>query len=94
MHTPSPIPRPKLEHWLRARKLDYVAAAKLIGCSRETIRRYCLPFSDPQRRFPNKGLLPRIQAATGGEITGHDFIPPVEPASSGHTPANIVEVAA
>ncbi len=94
MHTSCPVPRPKLEHWLRGRNLDYSDAGRAIGCSRETIRRYCLPFSDPKRRFPNKWLLPKIVTFTGGDVTGHHFIAPPDGAAYSHSSAGQDEVAA
>ena len=76
MNSLTSVTRPTFEHWLRDRKMNYVLAARALMCSRETLRRYCLPFDAPQRRFPNKGLLARIVTFTDGQITGHDFLPP------------------
>lgn len=79
MEPPELVLRPAFDRWLHDRNIDYTAAGRELRCSRETVRRYCLPFNDPDRRFPNKVLLPRIIELTTGEITGHDFLEPVEP---------------
>jgi hypothetical protein len=76
MPVPELSPRPTFDTWLRTRKLNYSACGTMLGCSRETLRRYCLPFSDPERRFPNKRLLKKIEGLTNGEITGRDFCEP------------------
>lgn len=82
-----PVPelslRPTFDTWLRSRKLNYSACARMLGCSRETLRRYCLPFADLERRFPNRELLKKITNLTQGEITGHDFVEPGPPANVG-----------
>ena len=92
MNATHPVTRPNLDGWLRARKLNYSTGAQLFGCSRMSLQRYCLPFDDPKRRYPSKQILRRIVTATGGEITGHDFVEP--PATNGHVRANTAEVAA
>lgn len=74
----APQPRPALFYWLRDRGLDYSKGGTLLGCSRETLRRYCLPFSDERRRVPKRQLLKRIVDLTQSEVTGHDFVEPVE----------------
>lgn len=76
MDTLTPVVRPQFAQWLREHDLDYSSSAQRLECSRETIRRICLPFGDPGRRFPNKTLLPKIIRLTSGTIDGHDFIEP------------------
>jgi hypothetical protein len=71
-------PRPALFHWLRDRGLDYSTGGKLLGCSRETLRRYCLPFADEKRRFPKRQLLRKIADLTQNQVTGRDFVEPLE----------------
>ena len=72
-----PSRRPSFDRWLRDRKLNYSTCARSLQCSRETLRRYCLPFDDPKRRFPSKALLRKITALSHGDITGHDFLEPL-----------------
>lgn len=76
MPTSEASPRPAFHRWLQDNLLTYSAAAGMLDCSRETLRRYCLPFSDPRRRFPKQALLRRIAHLTDGEITGHSFVEP------------------
>lgn len=71
-----PLPLPKLAIWLFSRGIRLKAAGGLFGCSAEAVRRYTLPFGDPDRRTPPADTLEKIEAETAGEITAADFDPP------------------
>ena len=78
---PSPDPRPKLAQYLFDRGMTYREASVPLETTHETVRRMCLPFSDPQRRVPRPPLMTRIQAWTQGEISPADFYQPMSLAS-------------
>ena len=74
---PDPVLRPRLALFLFERDLTYRDAAEPLQTTHETLRRICLPFSDPGRRVPQRALMGRIVAWTGGEVVPNDFYAPV-----------------
>lgn len=74
---PSYRPRPALDRWIRDNDLNHADAGKLFGCSREYVRRMCLPFDDADRKKPGSKLLTVIVRQTHGEVRPGDFYPPV-----------------
>lgn len=69
-------PRPKLALWMFERDLNPEDGARAVGCSPETIRRYCRPFGHPDRRMPHPDRMARIVAWTGGVVQPGDFYEP------------------
>jgi hypothetical protein len=74
--TPEPVERPKLAHWMWARKLKARHAEAPLGVSAEQVRKYCLEFGHDDRAVPGREVLARIVEWTGGEVTERDFYPP------------------
>jgi len=73
---PEPILKPKLATWMFARSISNAAAARALGCSRQTILNITQPFVSEARTVPREDLLERIVAWTSGEVTAADFYPP------------------
>jgi hypothetical protein len=64
----------KLIEWIAREGLNYTSAAEQIEVeSPETVRRYCLPSSDPLFRIPRPAVMRRIMAVSGGLVTANDF---------------------
>ena len=72
----SPSNRPRLHAWRREQKLTLDQAGPRFEVSRETFRRWCLPFGHADRRTPDDQQLARSVAVTARAITGEDFIDP------------------
>jgi hypothetical protein len=70
-----PLALPALTLWLVERGLNPTDAARELHVSPYTIRRYCLPFGDPERRIPRPEIIERITVWTAGAITANDFYP-------------------
>lgn len=71
---PDPVDRPALWLWLARRNLNFREAAPMIGCSHEHVRRVCLPYTDPDWRFPNQKLRQKVEALTRGEIPQDSWV--------------------
>jgi len=61
---------------MQARDITRRAASAHLKTNPQTIHLICLPFSDPQRRFPNPRLMAAIEEWTAGEVTFLDFHQP------------------
>lgn len=85
----NPHPRPKFAHWRYERNLTLRRTAELLTeaaglkvCSHETVRTICLPFSDPERSYPDPQVLAAIRTLTNGVITNLDFEPVLSEAAA------------
>ncbi len=67
--------RPRLAGWIFDRAITRRAAAAALECSYDSLRRYCLPFGDPERRIPDEQTIARIVAWTEGDLSAADFYP-------------------
>ena len=72
------VTRPRLALWLFERDISYRAAALVLGISYESVRRYCLPFSDPGRRIPPAATIEQIAHWTDGVVLGGHFYPELD----------------
>lgn len=68
--------RPALDEWLNTNRITNERFGEAVGVSREAVRKWRLPFSDPNRLMPGKELMPKIHAATQRVITPAHFYPP------------------
>lgn len=68
-----PATRAKFAQYLFDRRAKPGEVAAEIGCSREQLRRICLPFDDPQWRAPSHKLKQKVDAWTKGEIGLNDW---------------------
>ncbi len=68
--------RPGLAHWMWERGLKPRHAEAQLGVSKQSVRRYCMPFGSVERRVPPEDVLERIVAWTKGAVTAADFYPP------------------
>ncbi len=75
---PPLAPRPGLARWLFDRDLGYARAAEVLGVTYESVRRYCLPFSDPGRRIPPAATIEQIAHWTDGAVLGGHFYPELD----------------
>lgn len=73
---PEPVARPKLARWMFERGLKPRHATGPLRIGELSVRRYCKPFGDPERRIPDEQTMARIVAWTAGEVTPADFYPP------------------
>jgi hypothetical protein len=74
---PEPQPRPALDGWLRLHRRDFAWAAERLNCSREYVRRMCLPFADPARAEPSGPMIRAVVRMTAGAVRPEDWHPPV-----------------
>lgn len=58
-----------LDQFLSSKRLTRTAFAKEVGVSRVALQRYLAG-----ERFPRRGVLQAITAATGGLVTANDFV--------------------
>lgn len=65
-----------LRKWRKSKELTLEEAAALVGTSRQV-------WSDWERwrRRPSVNFMPKVRAATGGEVTADDFFPSLEKAA-------------
>jgi hypothetical protein len=80
---PEPQPRPGFDGWLRLHRRDYTWAAEKLGCSREYVRRMCLPFADAARAEPSGPMVRQVLRLTAGAVRPEDWHPPVSDILSG-----------
>jgi hypothetical protein len=66
----------KLEDWRLKMGVSYARLGLDIGVSEETARRFCLPEGHALSRFPDRAMLRKIEALTGGQVTATDFVNP------------------
>lgn len=67
-----------LEKWRRSQfpRVSYARLARELGvASAETVRRYCLPFDDPNHRHPQAPTVYQIFRVTAGAIEPNDLFP-------------------
>lgn len=64
----------RLTDWLVSNRLSGSQFAKRVGVPAATINRLIPKPGKKQTRKPGRRLLPRIVAATGGEVTANDFM--------------------
>ncbi len=76
LRKPFLLPRPGLAHWLADRGLMAKDAAEPLGVNKQTVRRFCLPFGNPERRVPDEEMLRKIVVWTDGAVTAESFYPP------------------
>ncbi|MFN3352614.1 MAG: hypothetical protein ACK4Z5_03310 [Brevundimonas sp.] len=74
---PEPQPRPAFDGWLRLHRRDFAWAAERLGCTREYVRRLCLPFSDEDRAEPSGRMVRQIVRLTSGAVRPDDWHPPI-----------------
>lgn len=67
---------PGLAAWLARNNMLPGEFAARIGTTREAVRKYCLPFGDPNRQVPGLKIMERIIAETGNSLSPADFYPP------------------
>lgn len=70
------VARPALARWLWDRGIDWRQAGEAFDAHPETVRCWCLPFTDDDYRVPRNRSLSRIHEETGGAIGPADFYPP------------------
>jgi hypothetical protein len=70
------LERPLLALWMWERGLKPKDGEAPLRKSYETIRRYCLPYTDPNRQVPDPETMELIVRWTGGEVTPPTFYPP------------------
>lgn len=73
---PQPLAKPKLAQWMFDRNIRPKQAATRLGVSDKQVRRYLLPFGDPNRQIPSEGIIAEVVDWTDGEIGAADFYPP------------------
>ena len=65
-----------LEEWRLKMGRSYARMGGELGVSEETARRFCLPEKHALSRFPDRAMLRKIEALTGGQVTAADFVNP------------------
>lgn len=70
------VERPALAHWMWERGFKPRHAEQFLKVSKQSIRRYCMPFGNAERRIPSEDVMGRIVAWTNGAVTPADFYPP------------------
>ena len=68
----------KLADYLQKRGIKRIHFARVLGISPSYLTQLC---ADPSDFWPGRDVAFRIRAATGGEVTPNDFLPPYEAAA-------------
>lgn len=68
-----PKDRAKIAQYLFDRTMQRGEVAAALGCSREQLRRICLPFDDEQWRAPSMKLKQKVAVWTQGAIGLDDW---------------------
>lgn len=67
------VSRPAIAGWLFRRNMDFRQGGAFFGKSHETVRRWSLPFDDPNRLTPDRATRERIDRLTAGEVPPESF---------------------
>lgn len=70
---PQPVGRTAFDRWLWERGISNIAAAAVLQCAVESVRRYRLPITDRDYRAPRPETIRRVVEWTEGAVGLADF---------------------